>query len=77
MEIRFQRTVTYSADLDLKRERSLAKHLGITRRRLEILIEESELFYDHESEVAEWIDAHPEAVAITEEEEPYDWEADL
>lgn len=72
MEITFTRVVSYTADVSgPKDQRSLAKALGITPRRLEILAEEGELFDESDrcDAVAEWLTGRPDLVSVTEEED--------
>lgn len=60
MEIRYQRPVTYSIDLTDKCERDLAKHLGITRRKLNKLVDNAELLDEYYDEVTAWINDNEE-----------------
>lgn len=69
MEISFERNTTCSAELSAKDERKLAKHLGITVRRMEILDEEGDLLAEHEEAIVEWLNANPHLVTVTDEED--------
>lgn len=70
MEIRYQRPVTYSIDMDDKSQRQLAKHLGLTLKELRAMVDSRDILDNHYDAIAEWA-AHNENLA------EYDATADI
>jgi hypothetical protein len=69
MEIAYTQGHSYSLYLSAAGERSLAKHLGITVKKMKTLVEDGELMDDYSDQVTEWVGDHSDEAEVTEHED--------
>jgi hypothetical protein len=69
MEITYTQLQTYSLDLSVQGERSLAKHLGITVKKMKILVDGGELMDDYSDQVTAWVGDHSDEAEVTAHED--------